>query len=189
MSGKAARVYFPSFRENDSLALGPLSSSMKAMKTLRRSIFLVALVVVGSLLMIMTNRSMTASAQPQPPKAQPSPVEKDMHEFMEYVFQPTYKRLQQAMATEPADNDAWKCIKADSLMLAEGGNLLLHRSPEKEAAAWNDLSAAVRESGSSLYQASKKKDYKSARQHYEAMLKNCNACHDKFADGEHQLSP
>ena len=112
-----------------------------------------------------------------------------MHEFMEYVFQPTYKRLKSSIAVEPADNNAWKGIKADALILAEGGNLLLLRSPKEDAAAWSDLSAAVRESGGSLYQSAKKKDYKSARQQYEVMLKKCNACHDKFADGEHQLSP
>ena len=159
------------------------------MNNLRRNYLLVAFVLAGSLLTIAASRGMKASAQSQPPNAQTQPVEKDMHEFMEYVFQPTYKRLQQSMAAEPADNNAWKGIKADSLILAEGGNLLLFRSPEKEAAAWNDLSAAVRDAGGSLYQAAKKKDYKMARQHYEVMLKKCNACHDKFADGEHQLSP
>ncbi len=32
------------------------------------------------------------------------PVEDSMHEFMEYVFQPTYLRLKQSMAAAPADN-------------------------------------------------------------------------------------
>ena len=112
-----------------------------------------------------------------------------MHEFMEYFFQPAYKRLKPLMATEPADKNAWKGIKADALILAEGGNLLLLRSPTDDAATWSELSAAVRESGGKVYEAAKKKDYKAARQHYEVMLNKCNACHDKFADGEHQLSP
>jgi hypothetical protein len=112
-----------------------------------------------------------------------------MHEFMEYVFQPTYLRLKQSMAAAPADNAGWKGVKADSLVLAEGGNLLLLRTPEEESAAWNETSAAVRDLGGELYQAAKKKDYPTARKHYEAMLIKCNSCHDKFAGGEHQLAP
>ncbi|MBL4885375.1 MAG: hypothetical protein JKY95_12670 [Planctomycetaceae bacterium] len=117
------------------------------------------------------------------------PVEDNMHEFMEYVFQPTYKRLRTAMASEPTDNATWKAIKSDSLILAEGGNLLLIRKPEKNADAWAQLSVDVREFGSNLYQAARKKDYKSAQQNYKLMLTNCNSCHDKFADGKHQLKP
>ncbi len=39
-----------------------------------------------------------------------------MHEFMEYMFQPTYKRLQKSIAAEPTDKAGWKGIKADSLV-------------------------------------------------------------------------
>ena len=159
------------------------------MKNKRWFIMLVALVLVGLLNVMLASRAMTARADSPTPPNQPRPVEKDMHEFMEYIFQPTYKRLKHSIAGEPADNNAWKGIKADALILAEGGNLLLLRSPKVDATVWGELSAAVRESGGNLYQSAKKKDYKSARQHYEVMLNKCNVCHDKFADGEHQLSP
>jgi hypothetical protein len=121
--------------------------------------------------------------------AAPQPVEPDMHEFMEYLFQPTYRRLKLSMASAPADNAGWKAIKADSLILAEGGNLLLGRAPDGDAAAWDALSVAVRELGGQLYQAAKNKDFDTARGHYQAMLLKCNACHDQFAGGEHQLTP
>ena len=129
----------------------------------------------------------SAAAAPAGPQA--APVEKDMHEFMEYVFEPTYKRLKTAMAAAPADNAGWKGIKSDALILAEGGNLLLVRTPAENGPAWNELSAIVRDLGGKLYQSAKAKDYPSARQNYEAMLLKCNACHDKFAEGEHQLMP
>ena len=51
------------------------------------------------------------------------------------------------------------------------------------------MSSEVRAAGGQLYQAAKKKDLTAARTHYETMLKKCNACHQKFADGEHQLKP
>lgn len=116
-------------------------------------------------------------------------VEDDMHEFMEYVFQPTYKRLKVAMATAPADKKGWKPIKADALILAEGGNLLLLRTPEDEGAQWEQFSLEVRKSGGELYRAAKKGDYTAAQSHYQAMIKSCNACHQEFAGGEYQLKP
>jgi hypothetical protein len=143
--------------------------------------------LVGLLLALPASRLPEAQAQTASAKAQP--VEGDMHEFMEYMFQPTYKRLQKSIAAEPADKAGWKEIKADSLVLAESGNLLLHRGPKEDPAAWNDLSLAVRDDGGKLYQAAKAKDFKLARQHYERMITKCNACHDKFAEGEHQLTP
>lgn len=135
----------------------------------------------------------------QPPAAQADdaakinaavePVEKDMHEFMEYAFEPTFKRLKPAMAAQPADNTGWKVIKADGLILAEGGNLLLARQPEEHADVWVQLATTVRKHGGELYAAGKKKDFAAASMAYTAMIENCNACHKKFADGEHQLEP
>jgi hypothetical protein len=148
------------------------------------------LAVLGTL--VLLNANAPARIRAEEAKAggtTPAPVESDMHEFMEYVFQPTYNRLRSAMATDPSDNAQWKAIKADSLSLAEAGNLLLMRAPEDDAAVWNEYSAAVREAGGRMYAASKQKDAKATREHYVAMLKKCNACHDKFAGGEHQLMP
>jgi len=117
------------------------------------------------------------------------PVDESMHEFMEYVFQPTYRRLKSSMANAPADGKGWKPIKADSLTLAEGGNLLLMRTPDKGAAEWNQHAVLVRELGGKLYRAAKKRDYAAAQTHYKAMLVSCNACHKTFADGKYQLKP
>jgi hypothetical protein len=146
------------------------------------------LIVFAGLLVAGSVRS-NAGADDTAAAVAPQPVEDDMHEFMEYVFQPTYLRLKQSMAAEPKENASWKAIKSDSLILAEGGNLLLHRLPKDDAAAWAEQSGSVRALGAELYQAAKKKDYAAARQSYEAMLKKCNACHDQFAHGEHQLAP
>jgi len=117
------------------------------------------------------------------------PVEPSMHEFMEYVFEPPYKRLKAQLATEPADRTAWKAIQSDSLILAEACNLLTGRPPEEDAAEWVALSKQVRESGGHLYAAAKKKDAAETRKQWTGMLENCNACHKQFAGGEHMLEP
>ena len=117
------------------------------------------------------------------------PVEGDMHEFMEYVFQPTYKRLKESMAIPEKDNAAWKSIKSDSLILAEGGNLLLFRGQDSESQNWNKHASTIRKLGGQLYQAAKQKNQADSQTAYRAMIQNCNACHQDFADGEYQLSP
>lgn len=117
------------------------------------------------------------------------PVETDLHEYMEYMNQPHYLQLKQELASEPANGKAWVKVKSAALVLAEGGNLLMLRKPEENAAEWVRYSKDVRDDGSKLYRAGLAKDYKQARMHYEAMLKDCNACHDQFAGGEYQLKP
>jgi hypothetical protein len=118
-----------------------------------------------------------------------APVETNMHELMEYVFQPTFKRLKPAMAPTQAAEPAWKAIKSDSLILAESTNLLLLHTAPKEPARWNETSAAVRESASQLYRAARQRDFAASRKAYEQMLTSCNACHKEFAGGRHMLAP
>jgi hypothetical protein len=159
------------------------------MNHLRWSFALLLALVIGTLAAWSVSRPPSARAEALAPDNEPLPVEKDMHEFMEYVFQPTYKRLKQTMAAEPADNNGWKGMKADALTLAEGGNLLLFRTPTDDASEWAKHSVAVREAGELLYQSAKKKEFAAARQHYEVMIQKCNACHQQFAGGEHILAP
>ena len=162
------------------------------MNSLLRNTTLAFILTIASVVLVSANRFPHAQGQSQtiePRWSKAQPVESSMHEFMEYVFQPTYKRLKQSIAVETTDKAAWKAIKADALSLAEAGNLLLLHSPKEDVTAWDELSIASREEGGKLYQAAKAKDYTLARQHYESMLTKCNACHDKFAEGKHQLTP
>ena len=116
-------------------------------------------------------------------------VEDSMHEFMEYVFQPTYKRLKVSMAAEPADNAGWKAVKSDSLILAESCNLLFVRKPDENAADWAKHAVASRDAGAELYKAAREKKFEPATAAYKMMLDNCNACHRQFEKGRHILTP
>lgn len=117
------------------------------------------------------------------------PVEESMHEFMEYVFQPTYRRLKQSMAAAPDDNNGWKAIKSDALILAESCNLLYGRKPAEQAADWVKHTTAAKNHGAQLYKAGKTKDFEAATAAYRLMLDNCNACHRQFEKGRHILQP
>lgn len=134
----------------------------------------------------------TAHTAPSPasdeqPKTTPVPVETSMHDFMEGVFQGPYRRLKTAIAAEPKDNAGWKVVRSEALVLAEGGNLLLLRKPEKDADKWAEFSAASRDAGADLFKAAKKKDFTASRKAYEAMITHCNACHKHFDGGKNIL--
>lgn len=116
-------------------------------------------------------------------------VETDMHEFMEYVFQPTFGQLKIAMKEKPKDKKGWFAIKSGALILAEGGNLILLRGPQDDRGAWNKYAESVRTHGGELYRAAQKQDFELAPTHYASMVKSCNACHEQFAHGEHLLTP
>ena len=142
---------------------------------------------------VMAVAIVASSVKADPPPAytdiKPGPVEKDMHEFMEHMFEPTFKRLKKSMATEPAERATWKAIASDALILAEGSNQLMVRSPERGEASWAKPSALVRKLGGELYMAARRKDAGKAKAAYGAMVEQCNACHRAHADGKHILKP
>ncbi len=151
--------------------------------------------VVAAVLVLLTfgraNPDMhSARAEAQDAAASdPQAVEPDMHEFMEYVFQPTFGELKKAMQEKPKDKKGWFAVKSGALILAEGGNLILLRGPQDDREAWNRYAIAVRLHGGELYRAAQKQDFEAAPKHYTAMVKSCNACHQQFAHGEHLLMP
>jgi hypothetical protein len=117
------------------------------------------------------------------------PVDVNMHDFMEGMFQAPYRRLKTAMESEPMEPPQWKALRSDALILAEGCNLLLTRPPEKEIEDWKKHSIAARQAGEQVVLAGKAKDYAKARASYETMLNHCNSCHRQFENGKHILAP
>ena len=116
-----------------------------------------------------------------------------MHHFMEYVFEPRYKELKQALAAKPIDKQTWKKIKAGSLTLAEAANLLITRPPgdaqDDEKKLWIGYARAIRSETTALFQAARKKQFVSVRTAFHSTIQKCNACHQKFAEGKFQLEP
>lgn len=154
-----------------------------------KTVFLLAVCAAASLLCFAPIAERRALSESSDAKAAPAAVEDDMHEFMEYVFQPPYKRLRAGLAKQPADRAAWKQVKSDSLILAESANLLLSRAPDKDGEDWLQHSVTVRKAGGGLYRAAKKGDYTATRAAFASMLQKCNSCHKQFEDGKHILKP
>lgn len=119
----------------------------------------------------------------------PQPVVDSMHQFMEYVFEPNYHQLKEQLAVAQPDKAGWRVIKEGALTLAEGGNLLLLRTPDENADSWNAMSIAVRNVAGELYRAARQRKAETASQKFREMLKKCNSCHDDFAGGKYLLEP
>lgn len=176
------------------------ASLQKAAKMKQRIIGVFVLLVTGFATLQMDSRA-TAQAtsfnaiptaislDEKPADNGPVIVEDSMHEFMEYVFQPTYKRLKITMAAAPKNNTGWKAMKSDALILTESCNLLFPRTPDEDGADWKKHSVASRTNGAELYEAARAKDFDKATGAYKAMLESCNACHRQFEDGKHILTP
>lgn len=160
------------------------------MKRVLGSVCLAALGVAAAVVLISSDPA-TAGYSPLAASAdgEVAPVEDSMHEFMEYVFQPTYLRLKASMAAAPADNNGWKAVKSDSLILAESCNLLFVRTPDEHGEDWVKHAIASKSSGAELYKAARSKDFAAATAAYKTMLDNCNGCHKQFEDGKHKLKP
>lgn len=159
------------------------------MKTLSNNKLFLPAAACLTLAALVTPVQFAGPARAAEPVPGPKVVEESMHEFMEYVFEPGYKRLKAGMALETKDPAAWKGIKGEALSLAESSNLLFARAPKDGAADWGGHAAAARDQAGQLYLAAKAKNAATAKEAYGAMLTKCNACHKQFAKGKHQLTP
>jgi len=144
-----------------------------------------ALTCAGIALLVGISAAMAADGD----GTAPVPVPVSMHDFMEGVFQAPYRRLKISMAEAPKEPAGWKALRSDALILAEGGNLLLHRLPDNDADLWVKFSTSSRDAGAEVVKAAKAKDFPGARKAYELMLNHCNDCHRKFENGKHILEP
>ena len=107
----------------------------------------------------------------------------NMHHFMEYICEPSYKGLKAILATEPANRKEWKPFKNHSLVLAETIALVAQRGPKdsEKSKQWKQISLDVHKHATSLYKSSGK--YDQAKQHYGSMIDSCNKCHAVFTEG------
>jgi len=114
----------------------------------------------------------------------------DMHHFMEYVSQPSYKALKELLAKEPENRRAYRNVKVHAMILAETSAIVAARGPEDDKEKmenWKKICLDVHKHGKNLYEAAGKSDFASVKKHYGAMIEACNQCHKVFDNGKHQL--
>lgn len=148
------------------------------------------LIVGGSFVITWLNyQPQLIATEPTPADEALKPVDVNMHDLMEGMFQVPYRRLKIAMEKEPADPPAWKALRSDALILAEASNMLILRKPEKDVEAWIKYSVDSRDAGAEIVKAAKKQDFANSKAAYVKMLDHCNACHKQFEKGKHILKP
>lgn len=104
----------------------------------------------------------------------------DTHELMEIFTESLHKDLQAKMAKQPATPREWKVLGRDGYRAAEIANLIAMRKPKENGAEWLALAVEAQKVGVELGDATKKQDWPAAQAAYKAIVKNCNACHQKF---------
>jgi hypothetical protein len=104
----------------------------------------------------------------------------DTHELMEIFTESLHKDLQAKMAKQPATPREWKVLGRDGYRAAEIANLIAMRKPEENGEEWLALAVEAQKIGVELGEATKKEDWPAAKAAYQSLIKNCNACHQKF---------
>ncbi len=101
----------------------------------------------------------------------------NMHHFMEYISEPSYKGLKAALATQPVglrSRRGWIPVKSDALILAETSAFVAERVPERvdaeKATHWKQISLDVYNASKALY--GSVGDYEQAKKHYSVMIDN-----------------
>jgi hypothetical protein len=101
------------------------------------------------------------------------------HELMEILYEPTFERLKKDMAAQPTERRGWSRIKHDAVGVAELANLAAIREVKDQAkqAKWLELARGSQQAGLDLAAAANAKDWTKTQSAYQAVVANCNACH------------
>ena len=126
----------------------------------------------------------------QAARALPRPVV-NAHELMEVFHEPYFEFLKEAMQQEPADAKGWRTLKRRGIQAAELANLTALRDVEAEhREEWASLTRDAQQAGLDLAHAAAAKDWAQTQQAYQALVRNCNDCHQRTApDKAPELEP
>jgi hypothetical protein len=125
---------------------------------------------------------MTGSSQPSRPAAPRLEPVAETKLLMEGLAQPNLKGVDRLLKAEPADADAWRFARGQSLLIAETANLLMLRPPKgaDPEATWMNRATDLREAAGKLARTIAARDYPKSRQALEGVAATCNRCHESF---------
>jgi hypothetical protein len=101
--------------------------------------------------------------------------------LMEGIHQANYRGLERLLQQRPADDDTWRFVRGQALLIAEGGNLLMLRPPRSGGQEdWMRRSTDLRESAAVLARLAGAQDYERSRAALGDVANACNRCHQTF---------
>ncbi len=131
-------------------------------------------------------------APPSPPKtagaAAPAPAPPlrpvgTMSELMVHLIRPTSDAVFYITSRTPTTEAEWVALQAQTLTLAEAGNLLLLPAHARGRAQWIADARLMLEAGKKAFTAAKAKDLAALEALNDEMYESCVSCHTHFRVG------
>jgi hypothetical protein len=128
-------------------------------------------------------------APPSPPKtAAPAPAAPlrpvgTMSELMVHLIRPTSDAVFYITSRTPTSDAEWGVLQAQTLTLAESGNLLLLPAHARGRAQWIADARLMLEAGKKAFAAAKAKDVAALEALNDEMYQSCVTCHEHFRPG------
>jgi hypothetical protein len=131
-------------------------------------------------------------APPSPPKtagaAAPAPAAPlrpvgTMSELMVHLIRPTSDAVFYITSRTPTTEAEWVALQAQTLTLAEAGNLLLLPAHARGRAQWIADARLMLEAGKKAFTAAKAKDLAALEALNDEMYESCVSCHTHFRAG------
>ncbi len=101
--------------------------------------------------------------------------------LMEGINQTNYRGLERLLQQRPTDDDTWRFVRGQALLIAEGGNLLMLRPPRSGGQEdWMRRSTELRETAATLARLAGAQDFERSRAAFGDVANACNRCHQTF---------
>jgi hypothetical protein len=156
---------------------------------------LAAMRTAGLVLVLWACTTVAASPQtPAAPSSAPPPkaaarvpaeprVVGTMSELMVHVIRPASDAVFYITSRTPATEAEWSTLQAQTLMLAESGQLLMLPARARGRAQWLDDARLMLEAGRKAFAAAKAKDVAALEAVNDEMYQSCVTCHQHFRPG------
>jgi len=116
------------------------------------------------------------------PAAQPRVVG-TMSELMVHLIRPTSDAVFYITSRTPASEAEWTALQAQTLTLAEAGNLLMLPAHARGRVRWLDDARLMLEAGRKAFAAAKAKDVAALEALNDELYQSCVTCHEHFRPG------
>jgi hypothetical protein len=115
------------------------------------------------------------------PAKLPGPIV-DTHELMDLFNRPLYELLRAEMQKDLGGQTQWDTIADRGLQAAEVMNLVaIREQPQGSRDEWMNHVRQAQQAGLTLARAANQHDAALTQDAYQALIQNCNVCHQTFA--------
>jgi len=116
------------------------------------------------------------------PAAQPRVVG-TMSELMVHLIRPTSDAVFYITSRTPTSEADWTALQAQTLTLAEAGNLLMLPAHARGRAQWLDDARLMLDAGRKAFVAAKARDVAALEALNDELYQSCVTCHEHFRPG------